>query len=85
MEMAVDVDLEPCRRAVPGPAGGSRIDALEAELPQIQFVDEDIDDAHRAVFLGPVIESFREWNALRPILAFDVPSHRSLPSLRQQL
>jgi hypothetical protein len=77
--IAVDVDLEQSRRSVPGSARGSRIGAFEAKRPQIELIDEDINDADRAVIVDPVIESFGEQNALCSILPFDVPSHRSLP------
>jgi hypothetical protein len=63
--------------AVPGPTCGGRIGALEAQLAQVQLVDEDIDDADRTVLVDPVVESFGEENALRSILAFDVSPHRS--------
>jgi len=77
VEIAVDVDLEQGRRAVSGSARGSRIGAFEAQLPQIKLIDEDIDDADRAVLVDPVVQSLREENALRSILAFDVSPHRS--------
>lgn len=81
VETAVDVDPEQGRRAVPRPARRSRVSAIEPQVPQIEPIDEDIDDTDRAVLVDPVIESLGKQNALRPILAFDVPSHRSLPSV----
>lgn len=62
-----------------GPHG--RFGALEAQLPQIQFVDEVVDDANCAVLVNPVIESLGKQNALRSILAFDASPHRSLSSV----
>lgn len=48
-----------------GRPGRSRIGALKAQLPQIQFLDEDVDDSNRAVLVDPVIESLGEENAQR--------------------
>ena len=75
VQIAVDVDLEQGHRAVPGTACGGRVSALEAQLAQVQLVDEDIDDADRTVLVDPVIESLGEENALRSIRPFDVSPH----------
>jgi hypothetical protein len=80
VEVAVDIDLEQRRRAVGRPARHRGIGALEAQLPKIEFIDEDIDDANCAVLVDPVIQPPGEEDALRSILTFDVPPHRSLPS-----
>lgn len=73
------------RRVVPWPAHRGRVSAIEAQLPQIEYIDEDIDSAGRAVLEGPVIESLGEENALRSILPFDVPPQRLLPPTRWQI
>lgn len=53
--------------------------ALEAQLAQIKFIDEHIDDTDRAVLVDPFVPLLRKENIPRSILAFDVSPQRSLP------
>jgi hypothetical protein len=51
------------------------LDALEADLRQIQRVDERIDGANRIVLINPIVEALRQKRRLSPIRAFDEPLH----------
>jgi len=60
IKIAVEVDLDQRRRAVPWAARGSRISAFEARPLQIELVHEDINDADGAVFIGSSYRVARE-------------------------
>jgi len=75
VEVAVDIDLEQHRRVVRRPVRLRGLDALEAELRQIQLVDECIDDPHRVVLGDEVVQWLWQPRDLVPILSFDEPGH----------
>ena len=68
VEVAVDVDLQQRRWAVRRATRQGRLGMVEADLPEITFINEDIDDTDRAVLVDPVVKSIREENALRSIM-----------------
>ena len=75
IEIAVDVELEVQRRVVAGPADVGRLGRLEAQLVEIERLDERIDDANRIALVDPLIEAFRQQRQLPPIDPFDEPRH----------
>jgi hypothetical protein len=54
-----------------------RLDAVKAQLGNIQCIDEDIDHANRIALVSPVIDAFRQQRRLRSIC----PQQRSAPSI----
>ena len=52
----------------------------EAELAEIEPVDENVDRAHRIVLGHVVVKQRREQRALPPINPFHKPCHRSPPT-----
>src|SRR5450631_3291173 len=85
VEVAVDIDLEQRRRVVCRSTRHGRLGPIEAQLPQIEFVDERIDDSNGAVLVDPVVQPLREESVLRSIFPFDISPHRSPPSIRRAL
>ena len=53
-----------------------RDDALKPQRPQIQFVDEDVDHAHRIVLSHVIAEELGKQNALRSVLALNKALHQ---------
>jgi hypothetical protein len=60
--------------------GLQRVGVGEAELAQIETIDEGVDRAHGIVFCDVVVKRRREHRALTAIHPFNEPSH---PSPRQ--
>ena len=56
----------------------SRLRPLEAQAPQIQFLNEHVDRTHRIIFIDPVIQSLGKQDTLRSVLAIDVSAHAPL-------
>ena len=54
-----------------------RFGALEAQLRQIQLVDEGVDGAYRVVLGDPVVQSLWQQRGLGSALTFDEPLHRA--------
>lgn len=69
--LPVDVDIEQRRRVVGWACGRSAIRTLEAHLPQIEFVDEHVDDPHGAPSWIQSSRRSRKAHALGSILAFN--------------
>ena len=63
------------------PACDRRFDVFEAQLCQLEFVDEGIDRANRIALVDPVIEAFRQQRRLTANRAFNEPSHRPPPEI----
>ena len=57
------------------PTGGCRLNTLESQLAQIQFINEDIHDAHRIGLSYIVVKAFREQRALGSAFTFDETLH----------
>jgi len=55
VQIAVEVELEHCRRAIPGSPGRGR--PSEAKRQQIQLIDEYIYDADQVVFPDIIIQA----------------------------
>ena len=75
VEVAVDVDLQQHRRVVRGPSGHRGLRPVEAELFEIQFIDEDVDDANRVVLAEVVVETLGQQGDLGSVLALDESLH----------
>src|SRR5262245_45072371 len=75
MEIAVNVQLEVDRWVISGSTDVERFDHLEAQLLQIEAIDERIDDANRIVLVDPVIEASRQQRQLLSIRFLDEPRH----------
>jgi hypothetical protein len=75
VEVAVDVDLEQDRRVVGRSARRGRFGTLEAQVSQLEFFDERIDDADRVVLTDVVIKALGQQLDLATVFAFDEPLH----------
>ena len=82
VEIAVDVDLQQHRRVVRRSPRRRGIDAFEAQLGQIELVDEDLDHPDRIVFGDVVVQALGQQSDLRSILAFDESLHALVPMTR---
>jgi hypothetical protein len=51
------------------------VDAVKAQMRQVQLIDECIDDSNRIVLTDVVVQALREENTLRPVLPFDESLH----------
>jgi hypothetical protein len=58
-----------------GPTGHLRRNTRKAQRFQVEFVNEDIDDADRIVLSHVVVKEFGKQNALRSILALNKALH----------
>ena len=70
VEIAINVKFEQNRRVVAGTSRRLRLDAREAEGPQIKRIDEHIDRANRIALADPIIKAFRQQRrllAIRPL------------------
>jgi hypothetical protein len=56
-------------------SGGCRLRPFEAELFEIQLVDEDVDDANRVVLTKVVVEKLGQQGDLASVLALDESLH----------
>jgi hypothetical protein len=81
VQIAVDINLQECRGMVGRTPGGFGHHALEAELRQIQLLDEHINHSDRVVLRDVVIQTLRKQSALRSILPFDKSLHREASNL----
>src|SRR4051794_10836899 len=73
--LAVDIELQQ-RGWVVGRAPSLRRNGpLEAELGQVQPVDERFDDPNGVVLVDVVVNALRQQESLTPIQAFDVTRH----------
>jgi hypothetical protein len=63
-----------------GATRGSGIHAGEAELSQIKFIDEHVDDAHRISLADKILQALGQQDTLRSTAPFDESLHR-LPSI----
>src|SRR5262249_5016895 len=77
VQIAVEVELEQCRRAIPRSAGRGR--PREAKRRQIQFVDKYIDDPDQVVLADIVIQAIGKQEPSPPVLPLDKTSHTNLP------
>jgi hypothetical protein len=57
VQVAVDVDLQQDCGVVRRSAGGRWLSTLKSERMQLQFVDEDVNDAHWVVLCDVVIQT----------------------------
>ena len=55
--------------------GGFRLGALEAQILQIELIDEDVDDSHRIIFRDVLVQALGEQRCLGSVLTFDVSLH----------
>ena len=58
-----------------GPTGHLRRNTRKAQRFQVEFVNEDIDDADRIVFRHIVFQAVWQQRRLPPILALNEPLH----------
>jgi MinD superfamily P-loop ATPase len=56
-------------------SGGCRLRPFEAELFEIQLVDEDVDDANRVVFTEVVVKTLGQQGELASVLSLDESLH----------
>jgi len=59
-----------------GPTGHLRRNTRKAQRFQVQFVNEDINDADRIVFRHIVFQAVRQQRRLPPIPALNEPLHQ---------
>jgi hypothetical protein len=85
VEIAVYVELQQPGRVVGGPARRFRHHAIEAELPEVQRVDERINRADRIALVDKVIEAFGQQRPLPPIRPFNEPLHRLPPQIARRI
>jgi hypothetical protein len=64
VEIGVDAELQMDRGMIGRAAGIGRIDAGEAKIPQVQYLDERIDHANRIAVVDPGVEAFRQQRRL---------------------
>src|SRR5215510_3270367 len=81
IEIAVNIELQQRRGVIAGPAGRRRLDVLEAQIGQVECVDEGIDRTNRVALIDPVVETFRQQRRLTSIRAFNVSLHQSPPQI----
>lgn len=53
----------------------SRIDTLEPECSQVEFIDENVDHPNWVFFGDVIIQALRQQRDLRPDLTFNEPRH----------
>jgi hypothetical protein len=83
VQVAVEVDLQERAGMVPRTPGDFGLHAFKAQLLQIEFIDEHVNDPHWVILSNVVVEMFRKQRTLRTIFAFDKSLHSSLPLLRR--
>ena len=54
---------------------GRGVNTFEAETAEVEFVNEDLDDADRVVLSDLVVQALGQQRDLRSILAFDESLH----------
>jgi hypothetical protein len=79
IEVAVNVELQQNRRMIRRPASRLGIDPVELKLGQIEFVDEDVNDANRIVLADPVLKALGKQRALSAIRTLNEATHPILP------
>jgi hypothetical protein len=75
IEIAVEIDLQQRRGMISRPTGLLRHNTRKAQRFQVQFVNEDIDDADRIVRRHIVFQTVRQQRRLPPILALNKTLH----------
>jgi hypothetical protein len=75
IEITVDVNLEERGRVVGGATCLGRNNALEAKAPEVKFIDENIDHAHRILLRHVVVQTLREQCSLRALLTYHKTLH----------
>ena len=75
IEVAVDVKLQKYGGVIGRPTGGCRLNTLESQLAQSQFIDEDIHDPYQIGLRYVVVKAFREQRALGSASTFDETLH----------
>jgi len=79
IEIAVDVDLQQDCGAVSGTACVSRNSTVKTQGNQIEFVDKNVDYAHRIGIADVVVEAFGKKGALASMFTLNKALHgRSL-------
>src|SRR6516165_829186 len=82
VQIAVEVELEHCRRAIPGSTGCGR--PRKAKCPQIQLVDKHIYDPNLVVPADIVIQAIGKQQSVPPVFPLHKASHtKSLGSPRR--
>ena len=64
---------------VRGTAGRFRYNVGKAQLRQIQFINEGIDDTNRVIFPDVLVQAVRQQDQLAPLLALNKTLHPSPP------
>src|SRR6516165_1563741 len=77
VQIAVQVELEHCRRAIPGSPGRGR--PGEAKCRQIQFADKHINDPNQVVLGDIVIQAIGKQEPFLPVFPLDKASHTKSP------
>jgi len=77
VQIAVEVELEHCRRAVPGATGRGRTG--KAKCLQIELANEHVDDANRVVLGDIVIQAIAKQQPFPPVLPLDKATHTESP------
>jgi hypothetical protein len=75
IEVTVNVELQKYGGVVGRPSGGCRLNPLESQLAQSQFIDKDIHDAHWIGLRYVVVKAFREQRTLGSAFTFDEALH----------
>src|ERR1022692_2542888 len=84
IEVSVDVNLQLRRRMVGRPTRCEGLNAVEAELDQIQPIDKDINRPHRIVLAHIVIQQRGKKRALPAIHTLDEAPHPILPQIARE-
>lgn len=75
VEIAVDEQLEQDRGVIPWPACRRRSMTMEAEGREIEFIDEEINDADQVILADPVLQTLGEERGLIPMHSLDETRH----------
>jgi hypothetical protein len=75
VEIAVDVELQECRRMIARPPHLRRRDAVEPEFGAMKPIDKGVDRPNRIVRVDPVVQAVWKQRALPAIRPLDKPSH----------
>jgi len=75
VEVPVDVDLEQHRRMVGRPTGARGLNSIEAELLEIQFLDEGFNHPDRVVISDVVVQALRHQTDLASLFSLDESLH----------
>ena len=75
IEVAVDIDLQQHRWVVGRTTRCGRIDALKTKCAQVEFIDENIDNAHWIFFGYVIVQTLWQQRHLRASLTFNKSLH----------